>query len=99
VWQDGPSASTRYRTTSASQSTLTSRTRSPLPDDSPLRQSAWRERLQNVASPVASVCSSASRLAQANIRIIPVRASCAITGTNPAASNETAASSASDFTI
>src|SRR5215831_15223810 len=68
----------------------TSRTCRALPEVSPLRHSAPRERLQKYASPEASVRSSASRLAQATIRTIPVAASCAITGTSPAASKRTA---------
>ena len=73
----------------------TSRTASVFPDVSPLRQDALRDRLQKCASPVASVAASASRFAQASMRTMPVRASCAITGTSPSASNATAASSGS----
>ena len=65
------------------------------PELSPLRHSAWRERLQKCALPVATVCASASRFAQANMRTMPVRASCAITGTRPSASNLIAPSSVS----
>ncbi len=71
----------------------TSRTASVFPDVSPLRQDAWRDRLQKCAAPVASVAASASRFAHASMRTMPVRASCAITGTSPSASNATAASS------
>ena len=71
----------------------TSRTASVFPDVSPLRQDALRDRLQKCAAPVASVAASASRFAHASMRTIPVRASCAITGTSPSASNATAASS------
>src|SRR5690242_12576778 len=65
------------------------RTASVFPDSSPLRHIFARERLQKCACFVARVFSSASRFAQANMRTCPVAASCAITGTRPAASKAT----------
>src|SRR5450432_4311678 len=72
-----------------------SRTCKTFPDDSPLRHSAWRDRLQKCAWPVSAVSRTASRSAQANIRTPPLRMSCAITGTKFEASKATAASRAS----
>ncbi len=71
-----------------------SRTASVCPELSPLRQSALRERLQKCAALVSTVSASASRLAQATMRIIPVRASWAITGQRPLPSKVTASSKA-----
>ena len=49
----------------------------------PCSTSALRERLQKCADAGRQRRASASRFAQANMRTIPVRASCAITGTSP----------------
>ena len=59
----------------------------------PFSQKACRERDQYVMFPVRSVRSNASRFIHAIIRTSPLTWSCAITGTNPAPSNPTSASS------
>ncbi len=59
----------------------------PLPDVSPLRHSAPRERDQKCACPVACVRSIASAFICATINSTPVSASVTIAVTSPAASN------------
>ena len=72
MWQAGPRGRQRTRTASPSQSAASSTTSSVLPEVAPFSQSSPRERLKNVARPVSSVRSRASRLAQASISTSPV---------------------------
>src|SRR6478609_3564303 len=64
-----------------------STTRCTWPEDSPLRQSARRERLKYQASPVAMVCCKACAFMWATISTAPDRASVATQVTSPSASN------------
>lgn len=54
MWQAGPIGSPRYTRESRSQSTCTAATAMKCPDVSPLHHRPFRDRLQNVASPVCN---------------------------------------------
>src|SRR4051794_9156951 len=66
------------------------------PDVSPLIQTSWRDRLQNVMRPVSSVWRSVAGFMYPIMRTSLVPCSCTIAATSPAASYFTVASSSSD---
>ena len=86
VWQAAPTWWARTRSTSPSQSARISSTCWTWPLVSPLRQSPWRERLQNTVRPSSMVRPTDSPFIHPIISTSPFSTSCTIAGISPRSS-------------